>query len=118
MLYILMEYCAGGDLAGVIQRCRKTNCILPEDVVWAYLTQITLALHDCHSETDVKGNKKPVILHRDIKPENGEALTSACSLGWGQPLTRIAGVVQSFSTSGTTSNSATLASAKQCSKPR
>ncbi|GAA5988132.1 hypothetical protein JCM10908_002078 [Rhodotorula pacifica] len=70
MLYILMEYCAGGDLAGVIQRCRKTNCILPEDVVWAYLTQITLALHDCHSETDAKGNKKPVILHRDIKPEN------------------------------------------------
>ncbi|BGP56148.1 hypothetical protein JCM8202_005916 [Rhodotorula sphaerocarpa] len=70
MLYILMEYCAGGDLAGVIQRCRKTNCILPEDVVWAYLTQITLALYDCHSETDAKGNKKPVILHRDIKPEN------------------------------------------------
>lgn len=74
MLYILMEYCAGGDLAGVIQRCRKTNCILPEDVVWAYLTQITLALHDCHSETDAKGNKKPVILHRDIKPENGETV--------------------------------------------
>ncbi|KAG0663855.1 G2-specific serine/threonine protein kinase [Rhodotorula mucilaginosa] len=70
MLYILMEFCAGGDLAGVIQRCRKTNCILPEDVVWAYLTQITLALHDCHSETDAKGKKKPVILHRDIKPEN------------------------------------------------
>lgn len=77
MLYILMEYCAGGDLAGVIQRCRKTNCILPEDVVWAYLTQITLALHDCHSETDAKGHKKPVILHRDIKPENGESILSA-----------------------------------------
>lgn len=25
MLYILMEYCEGGDLAGVIQRCRKTG---------------------------------------------------------------------------------------------
>ncbi|GEM07962.1 G2-specific protein kinase [Rhodotorula toruloides] len=70
MLYILMEYCSGGDLAGVIQRCRKTGCMLPEDVVWAYLTQITLALHDCHSETDAKGARKPVILHRDIKPEN------------------------------------------------
>lgn len=23
MLYILMEYCEGGDLAGVIQRCRQ-----------------------------------------------------------------------------------------------
>ncbi|GAA5852835.1 hypothetical protein JCM8547_004700 [Rhodosporidiobolus lusitaniae] len=70
MLYILMEYCEGGDLAGVIQRCRKTGCQLPEDVVWAYLTQITLALHDCHSETDKQGQRKTVILHRDIKPEN------------------------------------------------
>ncbi|GAA6043666.1 hypothetical protein JCM8097_008596 [Rhodosporidiobolus ruineniae] len=70
MLYILMEYCEGGDLAGVIQRCRKTSCILPEDVVWAYLTQITLALHDCHSEMDKTGKRKTVILHRDIKPEN------------------------------------------------
>lgn len=25
MLYILMEYCEGGDLAGVINRCRKTG---------------------------------------------------------------------------------------------
>lgn len=48
------------------------SCSLPEDVVWAYLTQITLALHDCHSETDLNGKRKPVILHRDIKPENGE----------------------------------------------
>lgn len=71
MLYILMEYCAGGDLAGVITRCRKNGQSLPEDVVWTYLAQITLALHDCHSETDAQGRKKPVILHRDIKPENG-----------------------------------------------
>ncbi|GAA6058203.1 hypothetical protein JCM3770_005010 [Rhodotorula araucariae] len=70
MLYILMEYCAGGDLAGVITRCRKNGQSLPEDVVWTYLAQITLALHDCHSETDANGKKKPVILHRDIKPEN------------------------------------------------
>ncbi|GAA6005558.1 uncharacterized protein JCM10292_006697 [Rhodotorula paludigena] len=70
MLYILMEYCPGGDLAGVIQRCRKTGQILSEEVVWAYLAQITLALGDCHSETDAKGQRKRVILHRDIKPEN------------------------------------------------
>ncbi|BGP17029.1 hypothetical protein JCM10213_000335 [Rhodosporidiobolus nylandii] len=70
MLYILMEYCEGGDLAGVIQRCRKTGQQLPEDVVWQYFTQILLALHDCHSEVDKQGNRKTVILHRDIKPEN------------------------------------------------
>jgi len=76
MLYILMEYCAGGDLAGVITRCRKNGQSLPEDVVWTYLAQITLALHDCHSETDSQGRKKPVILHRDIKPENGASSRS------------------------------------------
>lgn len=27
MLYILMEYCEGGDLAGVINRCRKTGYV-------------------------------------------------------------------------------------------
>ncbi|KDE06769.1 NEK protein kinase [Microbotryum lychnidis-dioicae p1A1 Lamole] len=70
MLYILMEYCEGGDLAGVIHRCRKTGTYLSEDVVWAYLTQITLALYDCHTEVDTRGRRKQIILHRDIKPEN------------------------------------------------
>ena len=45
--------------------------MLSEDVVWAYLAQITLALYDCHSEVDSNGKRKPIILHRDIKPENG-----------------------------------------------
>ncbi|KAI5475150.1 G2-specific protein kinase [Pseudohyphozyma bogoriensis] len=70
MLYILMEYCEGGDLAGVIQRCRRSGTYLSEELVWSYLAQITLALSDCHTETDSKGERKPVILHRDIKPEN------------------------------------------------
>lgn len=93
MLYILMEYCPSGDLAGLIQRTRKAGfvfiiistimiltsgwidrAIISEDVVWAYLAQLTLALYDCHSETDQNGQRKPVILHRDIKPENGKSV--------------------------------------------
>ncbi|KAL8280744.1 hypothetical protein RQP46_006748 [Phenoliferia psychrophenolica] len=70
MLYILMEYCEGGDLAGVIQRCRQGGSYLNEELVWSYLAQITLALYDCHSEVDKQGRPKAVILHRDIKPEN------------------------------------------------
>ena len=45
---------------------------MSEDVVWTYLAQLTLALHDCHSEVSVEGKRKPVILHRDLKPENGK----------------------------------------------
>lgn len=46
--------------------------------MWAYLTQITLALFDCHSESDCSGRRKPVILHRDIKPENGPSSNNVC----------------------------------------
>lgn len=70
MLHIVMEYCDGGDLTHVIQRCRDEKMLLAEDVVWSYLTQITLALADCHSETDSNGRRKNVVFHRDIKPEN------------------------------------------------
>ncbi|KAG0144733.1 hypothetical protein CROQUDRAFT_659538 [Cronartium quercuum f. sp. fusiforme G11] len=73
MLYILMEYCSQGDLAGVISRCRRDQVHLSEDTIWSYLAQITTALLDCHSadmSPDEGGKKKPIILHRDIKPEN------------------------------------------------
>ena len=52
---------------------RHDRTVLSEDVVWAYLAQITLALYDCHSEVDSNGKRKPIILHRDIKPENGQS---------------------------------------------
>ncbi|KAA1077049.1 G2-specific serine/threonine protein kinase [Puccinia graminis f. sp. tritici] len=72
MLYILMEYCSQGDLAGVISRCRRDQVHLSEDTIWSYLAQITTALADCHSSevSEEGGKKKPIILHRDIKPEN------------------------------------------------
>jgi NIMA (never in mitosis gene a)-related kinase len=69
-LHIIMEFCHNGDLAAQIQRCRRKNNLLREEVVWSYLTQIALALSDCHAEHDARGNPKQVILHRDIKPEN------------------------------------------------
>lgn len=70
MLHIVMEYCDGGDLTHVIQRCRDKSELLPEETVWSYLSQITLALADCHSDIDAQGKRKTVIYHRDIKPEN------------------------------------------------
>ncbi|OAV94738.1 NEK protein kinase, variant [Puccinia triticina 1-1 BBBD Race 1] len=72
MLYILMEFCSQGDLAGVISRCRRDQVHLSEDTIWSYLAQITTALADCHSSevSEEGGKKKPIILHRDIKPEN------------------------------------------------
>jgi len=63
-IYIIMEYCDGGDLTAIIKRCRKERKYIDEDVIWKILTQIVLALEECHHR------KEGIILHRDIKPDN------------------------------------------------
>lgn len=89
ILYIAMEYCSGGDLSDVVKQRRETRwavaflspeaqlsstfsrTFIREAKVWTYLSEITSALAECHSELDRAGARKPIILHRDIKPENG-----------------------------------------------
>ena len=63
-IYIIMEYCEGGDLGQLIKRCKKTKEIIAEDVIWKILTQVVIAVHYIHN---FKSGK---ILHRDIKPSN------------------------------------------------
>ena len=78
-LYILMEYCRGGDLSSMIKQVQKNNCLIPEETVWHYFMQILLALHYCHHPnassrsggSDAEGERKAPILHRDIKLDNG-----------------------------------------------
>ncbi|KNC49192.1 NEK protein kinase [Thecamonas trahens ATCC 50062] len=60
-IYVIMEFCEGGDLAQFIAKCRQQRRYIEEDLIWRVLTQLLLALHDCHSRQ---------ILHRDIKPGN------------------------------------------------
>ena len=97
ILYILMEYCGGGDLSTVIKQASKANRPIPEDTIWNYFMQILLALYHCHhpnsnGRTAVNGTgfrddagsgsgapvpakeKRAQILHRDLKPDNGEYL--------------------------------------------
>jgi serine/threonine protein kinase len=44
-LYILMEYCGGGDLASVIKQAQKHNRLIPEETAWHHFMQILLALN-------------------------------------------------------------------------
>ncbi|XP_043659329.1 serine/threonine-protein kinase Nek2 [Drosophila teissieri] len=64
-VYIVMECCAGGDLAQIIQRARSQRKRFEEPYIWRVLFQLCRALQVCH-------NKIPngTILHRDIKPAN------------------------------------------------
>lgn len=84
VVHLYMEYCDGGDLAGVIRTCKQSGDSVPESLVWSIFTQLTLALYRCHynsdppppdeigSNTQTKEPPVPstIILHRDIKPDN------------------------------------------------
>jgi NIMA (never in mitosis gene a)-related kinase len=37
-IYIIMEYCDGGDMATLIKRCKKDRTFLPEDMIWSVLS--------------------------------------------------------------------------------
>ncbi|KAF8939807.1 hypothetical protein BGZ58_008639 [Dissophora ornata] len=74
-IYILMEYCEGGDLAAVIRRHKEKSVPIPEEFVWTIMTQLVLALHECHCGVIInEETNQPMprlILHRDLKPDNG-----------------------------------------------
>ncbi|KAJ7594073.1 kinase-like domain-containing protein [Mycena floridula] len=85
ILYILMEYCGGGDLSTVIKQAIKHDRPIPEDTVWNYFMQLLLALQHCHHPNghgrngssggpaglDADGKERRAqILHRDLKPDN------------------------------------------------
>jgi NIMA (never in mitosis gene a)-related kinase len=69
ILYIVMEYCEGGDLGSMIRECRKTKTLLSEDTVLKYLVQMIKGLDACHHAQTNDGSPR-IILHRDLKPEN------------------------------------------------
>ncbi|KZP29082.1 kinase-like protein [Athelia psychrophila] len=81
ILYIMMEYCGGGDLSTVIKQAQKHNRPIPEDTIWLYFMQILQALTHCHhpnsqsrsgssGNAEGEGGKRAQILHRDLKPDN------------------------------------------------
>ncbi|XP_026196604.1 LOW QUALITY PROTEIN: serine/threonine-protein kinase Nek2 [Anabas testudineus] len=65
-LYIVMEYCEGGDLASLISRCIKERRYLEEQFILRVMAQLMLALKECHRRSDGRAT----VLHRDLKPAN------------------------------------------------
>lgn len=63
-IYILMEYCEGGDMATFLKKLRRDKETLPEETVWKIFMQLVFALSEIHRRKEGK------ILHRDIKPAN------------------------------------------------
>ncbi|XP_051908522.1 serine/threonine-protein kinase Nek2 [Hippocampus zosterae] len=65
-LYIVMEYCEGGDLASLIARCIRERRYLDEEFILRVTAQLVLALKECHKRSD----GRTTVLHRDLKPAN------------------------------------------------
>ncbi|CAM9477017.1 unnamed protein product, partial [Phaeothamnion confervicola] len=83
-LFIVMEFCPGGDLGQVIRRARQRGEYLSERFLWNLLAQVLLALRECHTRgtgvadtpnADSSGSggggdgRRPIV-HRDLKPAN------------------------------------------------
>lgn len=75
MMYIVMEYATGGDLAQRIQARRAENLRFSEQNVMCVFVQICAALHYLHSRK---------VVHRDLKPPNvfvvGEGELHTCTV--------------------------------------
>lgn len=56
-LFLILDYCPGGDLGKVITKERRLN----EERARIYLSEVLLALEDLHSRN---------IIFRDLKPDN------------------------------------------------
>ena len=92
IIYLIMEYCGGGDLSHLIRECERTHQNFPEDTIWSYFCQIVQALGHCHSTGDEgedgaggrvtpggsrrTGKERERVLHRDLKPDNGQSRAS------------------------------------------
>ena len=63
-IFIIMEYCEGGDIGKIIKKLKKANEYFPEELIWKFFIQVLMALKTCHNHKEGK------ILHRDIKPSN------------------------------------------------
>ena len=65
-IYIIMEYCEGGDIGKLIKKLKTTQEHFPEELIWKFFIQVLQALKFCHNYREGKSK----ILHRDIKPSN------------------------------------------------
>lgn len=64
-IYIVMEFCEGGDLGALIAKHRREKRYMDEEFILKIMHQLVSALQECHRRKDGAH-----VLHRDLKPAN------------------------------------------------
>lgn len=64
-IYIVMEYCEGGDVGALIAKHRREKRFIAEEFIIKIMYQLVRALQECHRRKDGAH-----VLHRDLKPAN------------------------------------------------
>lgn len=64
---IIMDYYKNGDMVKFMSGYKRRNERINEDLLWAIMIQVLLALSYCHSPFNTTGK---AVIHRDIKPAN------------------------------------------------
>lgn len=64
---IIMDYYKNGDMLKFLTDHKKHGKKIDEDLLWAIMIQVLLALSYCHSPFNATGK---AVIHRDIKPAN------------------------------------------------
>ncbi len=47
-IYVLMEYCEGGDMATSLKKLKRDKETLPEETIWTIFMQLVFALGEIH----------------------------------------------------------------------
>ncbi|KAK3069749.1 hypothetical protein LTR53_011666 [Teratosphaeriaceae sp. CCFEE 6253] len=73
--HVILEYCDGGDLLGLIKRTQAEMGVIAEPVAWHVLAGISKALLFCHTGVNADKPGPPsqdwnTICHLDLKPAN------------------------------------------------
>ena len=53
-IYIIMEYCEGGDIGKLIKKLKTTQEHFPEELIWKFFIQVLQALKFCHNYKEGK----------------------------------------------------------------
>ena len=62
IIYIVMEFCSGGDLTSMIKNKLKEGRFFDEEFIWKVFAEVAVALVECHRKQNGR------VLHRDLKP--------------------------------------------------